>query len=125
MGSDADREVRDIARDTYYALRDKITKVNSLWMAYRAVVESMPSIVTIALLVGSTLGVIAGFTGGWLDNVIMRIMDVILGFPSLLLAIAIDVFPDLVAEPGHILNMDFGVPRHHEHPLVAPQVARP
>lgn len=45
--------------------------------------------VTIALLVGSTFGAIAGFTGGWLDNVIMRIMDVILGFPSLLLAIAI------------------------------------
>jgi len=45
--------------------------------------------VTIALLVGSSLGAIAGFTGGWLDNVIMRIMDVILGFPSLLLAIAI------------------------------------
>lgn len=31
-------------------LRDKIIKVNSLWMAYRAIVESMPSIVTIALL---------------------------------------------------------------------------
>ena len=45
--------------------------------------------VTIALLVGSSLGAIAGFTGGWLDNVIMRVMDVILGFPSLLLAIAI------------------------------------
>ena len=45
--------------------------------------------VTIALLVGSTLGAIAGFTGGWFDNVIMRVMDVVLGFPSLLLAIAI------------------------------------
>jgi peptide/nickel transport system permease protein len=45
--------------------------------------------VTIALFVGSALGAIAGFTGGWLDNVIMRIMDVVLGFPSLLLAIAI------------------------------------
>jgi peptide/nickel transport system permease protein len=45
--------------------------------------------VTIALLVGSTFGAIAGFTGGWLDNVIMRVMDVVLGFPSLLLAIAI------------------------------------
>ena len=33
------------------ALRDKITRVNSVWMAYRAVVESMPSIVTITLLV--------------------------------------------------------------------------
>ncbi|MEN8234310.1 MAG: ABC transporter permease [Actinomycetota bacterium] len=45
--------------------------------------------VTIALVIGSTLGAIAGFTGGWFDNVIMRIMDVILGFPALLLAIAI------------------------------------
>ncbi len=45
--------------------------------------------VTIALLVGSFLGAVAGYVGGWLDNVIMRIMDVILGFPSLLLAIAI------------------------------------
>ena len=45
--------------------------------------------VTIALIVGSTLGALAGFTGGWFDNVVMRIMDVILGFPSLLLAIAI------------------------------------
>ncbi|MEA2010102.1 MAG: ABC transporter permease [Actinomycetota bacterium] len=45
--------------------------------------------VTVALLIGSSLGAIAGFTGGWFDNVIMRIMDVILGFPALLLAIAI------------------------------------
>jgi ABC-type dipeptide/oligopeptide/nickel transport system permease subunit len=45
--------------------------------------------VTIALLVGSVLGAIAGYVGGWIDNVVMRIMDVVLGFPSLLLAIAI------------------------------------
>ncbi len=45
--------------------------------------------VTIALLAGSLLGAIAGYVGGWWDNIIMRIMDVILGFPSLLLAIAI------------------------------------
>ncbi len=45
--------------------------------------------VTIALIVGSTLGALAGYIGGWFDNIVMRIMDVILGFPSLLLAIAI------------------------------------
>jgi len=45
--------------------------------------------VTVALIVGSLFGAIAGYVGGWLDNVIMRIMDVILGFPALLLAIAI------------------------------------
>ena len=31
----------------------------------------------------------AGFVGGWLDNVLMRIMDVLLAFPALILAIAI------------------------------------
>lgn len=45
--------------------------------------------VTLALIVGTAIGALAGFTGGWIDNVLMRIMDVILGFPSLLLAIAI------------------------------------
>ncbi|MBT8200208.1 MAG: ABC transporter permease [Acidimicrobiia bacterium] len=45
--------------------------------------------VTLALVVGSTIGAISGYAGGWLDNILMRIMDVILGFPSLLLAIAI------------------------------------
>lgn len=45
--------------------------------------------VTLALVVGTFLGAVAGYVGGWLDNVIMRVMDVVLGFPSLLLAIAI------------------------------------
>lgn len=45
--------------------------------------------VTLALVVGSTIGAIAGYVGGWLDNLLMRVMDVILGFPALLLAIAI------------------------------------
>lgn len=45
--------------------------------------------VTLALVVGVFFGAIAGYKGGWIDNIIMRFMDVILGFPSLLLAIAI------------------------------------
>ncbi len=45
--------------------------------------------VTIALIIGSILGAIAGYVGGWFDNIVMRFMDVILGFPSLVLAIAI------------------------------------
>lgn len=45
--------------------------------------------VTFALIVGTILGLISGYFGGWLDNVIMRLMDVLLAFPSLLLAIAI------------------------------------
>jgi len=43
----------------------------------------------IAILVGGLLGALAGFLGGWLDNVIMRCMDVLMAFPGILLAIAI------------------------------------
>ncbi|MCP3997049.1 MAG: ABC transporter permease [bacterium] len=45
--------------------------------------------VTLALFVGSAIGALAGYLGGWFDNIVMRFMDVILGFPALLLAIAI------------------------------------
>ena len=45
--------------------------------------------VSIALLVGGTLGMIAGFYGGKVDNVIMRIMDVFMACPFILLAMAI------------------------------------
>ena len=47
------------------------------------------STVSIAIIIGCLLGSIAGFIGGWLDDVIMRSLDVLMAFPSLLLAIAI------------------------------------
>lgn len=45
--------------------------------------------VIFSILAGSLLGLIAGYASGLIDNVIMRAMDVLLAFPSLLLAIAI------------------------------------
>jgi ABC-type dipeptide/oligopeptide/nickel transport system permease subunit len=45
--------------------------------------------VTFAVVIGTILGLLAGFFGGWVDNSIMRVMDVFLAFPALLLAIAI------------------------------------
>ena len=45
--------------------------------------------VGIAIAIGGTLGAIAGYYGGVLDNIIMRIMDVFLAIPSILLAITI------------------------------------
>ncbi len=47
------------------------------------------STVTFAIIIGTILGALSGYFGGWVDNVIMRVMDVLLAFPSLLLAIAI------------------------------------
>ena len=45
--------------------------------------------VFLALLIGGTLGVVAGFAGSVVNTVIMRSMDVLYAFPSILLAIAI------------------------------------
>lgn len=45
--------------------------------------------VLFAAVVGVTLGVLAGYRGGWLDTVVMRIVDVMFAFPVLLLALAI------------------------------------
>ena len=42
-----------------------------------------------AILIGGLIGAVAGYAGGWVDNVLMRTMDVLMAFPSLLLAIAI------------------------------------
>ena len=47
------------------------------------------STVTFAIFIGTILGALSGYLGGWVDNIIMRAMDVLLAFPSLLLAIAI------------------------------------
>lgn len=46
-------------------------------------------VVGLSVTIGTLLGALAGYTGGWVDNVIMRLMDMLLAFPSLLLAIAI------------------------------------
>jgi len=45
--------------------------------------------VIVAFFVGSTIGIVAGYTGGWLNSVIMRTIDVFYAFPSVLLAIAL------------------------------------
>jgi peptide/nickel transport system permease protein len=46
-------------------------------------------VLVIACLVGVPLGVAAGFLGGWVDELIMRVTDVFLAFPPLLLALAL------------------------------------
>lgn len=45
--------------------------------------------VAFAVVVGVTVGIVAGYRGGWLDTVFMRIVDVMFAFPVLLLALAV------------------------------------
>ncbi|RFU60750.1 nickel transporter permease [Peribacillus glennii] len=53
----------------------------SLWVGFLSVAGSV--------IVGSFLGIIAGYYGKWIDAIISRIFDIILAFPSILLAIAV------------------------------------
>jgi dipeptide transport system permease protein len=57
-------------------------------------------VVIIALVSGIVIGLVAGYAGGWVDTVLMRIMDLILAFPSLLLALVMVA----ILGPG-LLNM--------------------
>ena len=55
--------------------------------------------VLLSVLIGVLLGVIAGFLGGWIDALLMRLCDVMLSFPPILIALLIAgvgraVFPD-------------------------------
>jgi ABC-type dipeptide/oligopeptide/nickel transport system permease subunit len=47
------------------------------------------STVTFGIVIGTLIGAMSGYIGGWFDNAFMRVMDVLLAFPSLLLAIAL------------------------------------
>lgn len=66
--------------------RDILSRV--IWGS-RASVGAGFLIVAVAVSVGLVVGSISGYSGGRLDTAIMRLMDIVLGFPSLILAMAL------------------------------------
>ena len=46
----------------------------------------------IAVLIGTILGVVAGFYGGWIDNILMRVVDIMFCFPTFFLILAVITF---------------------------------
>lgn len=66
--------------------RDVLTRIMH---GGRATLTIGVGVVAIAFLVGVFFGTIAGFAGGWTDSIIMRVVDAILAFPALVLAIAL------------------------------------
>ncbi|MGZ3586629.1 MAG: ABC transporter permease [Candidatus Limnocylindrales bacterium] len=75
--------------------RDEFSRV-----VYGARVSLQVGVLTVgfAIVLGTLIGAVAGYATGWSDNVLMRLMDILLSFPALLLAIAIVV----VLGPGLI-----------------------
>jgi peptide/nickel transport system permease protein len=47
---------------------------------------------SIGFAIGSTLGTLAGYLGGFVDSLVMRVLDILLGFPGLILALAIATY---------------------------------
>jgi peptide/nickel transport system permease protein len=60
-------------------------------LMYGARISLVVSIVSVALsaVIGVSLGLLAGFRGGWIDAVLMRLCDVMLSFPAILVALLI------------------------------------
>lgn len=56
---------------------------------YRISLSIAVGSVALALLVGVPLGLVAGYAGGWVDNLVMRPLDVLMAFPAILLAITV------------------------------------
>jgi peptide/nickel transport system permease protein len=69
--------------------RDLFKKV---LLGTRISLQTALSAVGIALIIGVPLGAMAGYFGGFIDEIIMRFTDIFLGFPPLLLAIAVAAF---------------------------------
>ena len=66
--------------------RDVLSRV---LYAYRVTLGIAVGSVALALAVGLPIGVVAGYAGGWVDLVLMRVVDLLLAFPALLLAISL------------------------------------
>jgi peptide/nickel transport system permease protein len=66
--------------------RDLFTRV--LYGA-RTSLRIVAVVLVLSALVGVPLGIVAGYFGGWIDDVIMRVTDVFLAFPALLLSLAL------------------------------------
>jgi len=74
--------------------RDVLSRI--LWGARVSLVVAVTSI-AVAMVIGGTIGMVSGYIGGRLDTLVMRAMDVLLSFPSLILGLIVVALlgPDL------------------------------
>lgn len=66
--------------------RDVLSRI---LFGYRSSLVTCVTAVGLALVAGGTLGMLSAFYGGWLDRIVMRVMDVLFAFPIMLLAIGV------------------------------------
>ena len=71
---------------TDYLGRDVFSRV---LLGARTSIFATLLLVVISFVIGTAIGIICGYYGGWVDNILMRITDILLSLPQLVLAIAI------------------------------------
>jgi peptide/nickel transport system permease protein len=72
--------------------RDQLSRI-----VHGARIALMDAIVVVlgTLVLGLPIGILAGYHGGWLDNILMRVVDMVLAFPWILVAMAIAIVAGL------------------------------
>jgi len=65
--------------------------------------------VAVSLVIGVGVGLVAGYLGGWLDAVLMRLADIQLAFPAILLALLIDGLARSLLPAGALANLELWV----------------
>lgn len=85
------RRLRPVGDPTYILGSDELGRdmLSRLMLAGRLSLFMGVTPVIIAFVIGSAIGIVAGFVGGWLNTILMRTIDVFFAFPSVLLAIAL------------------------------------
>lgn len=89
-GNDPGNSLQPPSADNFFGT-DELGRDIFSRVIYGARISLEAAIVTVffAVIIGSALGAIAGSKGGWIDEIIMRITDIFLSFPPLLLSISI------------------------------------
>jgi len=77
----------------------------AIYGAYSSLTIALPAI-SFSVIMGVIVGMISGYYGGWLDSVIMRITDVFLAFPGLILAL---VFIAIWGQKMEYIMLAFGI----------------
>lgn len=83
--------------------RDILSRI--IYGARSSITIALPAI-TFSVIIGVIIGVISGFYRGWVDTVIMRIMDVFLAFPGIILAL---VFIAILGQEMQYIMLAYGI----------------
>ena len=83
--------------------RDVLSRI--IYGARSSITIALPAI-TFSVILGTMFGVIAGFYGGWIDSLIMRLADILLAFPGLILAL---VFIAILGQRMEYIMLAYGI----------------